>query len=180
MAKSPLRTQRECENESGKRERGVKEDSSFRLNAPENTVTKLAVPILLEHGTPNISVEIEDRSRSLLLDTGSNVLIMQPSILRSNVKVTTLESYEVTGDILDIRGQLSVTVLLNGSESMHSCLVCSLPTKAAGLLGTDFMNRLCAKIDFECGKMLFTNIDKVPHVNSVSSTGHVALSVFQG
>jgi len=94
------------------------------------------------------------------------------------VHVTTLEPYGVTGDVLDIRGQQSLTFLLNGSEFTHSSLVCSLPTKAAGLLGTDFMDRLGAKIDFERSKMLFTDVDSVPHVDSVSSTGHVALTVF--
>jgi hypothetical protein len=120
----------------------------------------------LEHGTPTISAEIEGMSRSLILDTGSNISIMQPGISRSNVQVTTLEPYGVTGDVLDFRGQQSVTFLLNGSEFTQSFLVCSLPTKAADLLGTDFMDRLGAKIDFECGKMLFTDIDRVPHVNS--------------
>jgi len=163
-------------HESGKRERGVKEDT-FRLNAPENAVTKLTVPILLEHGTSTTSAEIEGMSRSLILDTGSNISIMQPSISRRNVQVTTLEPYGVTGDVLDIRGQQSVTFLLNGSEFTHS-LVCSLPAKAAGLLGTDFMDRLGAKIDFECGKMSFAGIDRVPQVNSVSSIGHVVLTVF--
>jgi len=52
--------------EARKRERVVKEDSSFRLNAPENAVTKVTVPILLEHGTPNISAEIEGMSWSLI------------------------------------------------------------------------------------------------------------------
>ena len=45
-------------------------------------------------------------------------------------------------------------------------------------MDTDFMDRLVAKIDFECGKMLFTDIDRVPHMNSVWSTRHVALTVF--
>jgi len=84
-------------------------------------------------------------SRSLILDTGSNISIMQPGISRSNVQVTTLETYAVTGDVLDIRGKQSVTFLLKGSEFTHS-LVFSLPTKAAGLLGTDCMDRLGAKI----------------------------------
>jgi len=116
-------------------------------------------------------------SRSLILKTGSNISIMQPGISKSNVQVTTLKSYGVTGDVLNIRGEQFVTFLLNKSKFTNS-LICSLPTKAAGLLGTDFMIRLGDKINFECGKMLFTNIDKVPHVNSVSLTGHVALTVF--
>jgi len=118
-----------------------KGSSSFRVNAPENTVTKLTVPILLEHSTPTISAEIEGMSRSLILDTGSNISIMQRGISRSNQQVTTLEPYGVTGDVLDIRGQQSVTLLLNGSEFTHSFLVRSLPTKAACLLGTDFMDQ---------------------------------------
>jgi len=39
------------------------------------------------------------------------------------------------------------------------------------------MERLGAKIDFECGK-IFTVIDRGTHVNRLSSTGHVALTVF--
>ena len=103
---------------------------------------------------------------------------MHPDISRSNVQVTTVEPYGVTGDVLDIRGQQSVTFLLNGSKFTPSFLVCSLPTKAGGLLSTDFMDRLGAKIEFECGKMLLTDIGRVPHVNSISSTGHVVLTVF--
>jgi hypothetical protein len=46
--------------ESGKRERGVNVDSSFHFNAPENAVGKPKVPILLERGTPTVSVETAD------------------------------------------------------------------------------------------------------------------------
>ncbi len=58
----------------------MNEDSSFHLNAPDNAVVKSAVCVLLEHGTPTISVEIEGMSRSLILDTGSNVSILQPGV----------------------------------------------------------------------------------------------------
>ena len=76
-------------------------------------------------------------SRSLILDTGSTISILQPGVPRSDVHVTAVESYGVTGDVLDIRGQQSVTFRLNGKEFTHS-LECPLPTKAAGLLGTDY------------------------------------------
>ena len=165
-------------HESGKPERGVKEDSYFSLNTPENAVTKLTVQILLENGTPTVSAEIEGMSRSLILDTGSNISIMQPGISRSNVQVTTLETYVVTGDVLDVRGKQPVTFLLNGSEFTHFFVLGSQPTKSAGLLGTDFMDRLGAKIEFECGKILLTDINRVPQENGVSSTGHVAFTVF--
>jgi len=107
-------------------------------------------------------------SRILILNTGSDMSIMQSGISRISVQVTTLEPYVVTGDVLNIRGQQSVTFLLNGSEFTRSFLVCSLPNKAAGLLGNDFMDRLGAKIDFECGKMSFTGIDRTRGTHSVS------------
>ena len=52
-----------------------------------------------------------------------------------------------------------------------------LHTDAAGLKGTDFLERTGAMISFECGKM-FTDIGKVPHVYSVSPARHAALTVF--
>ena len=92
-------------------------------------------------------------SRSLIVDTGWNISILQPGISKGNVSVTPLEPYGVTGDALDIKGKQTVTVVLNGSEFTHTFLVCSLPTAQAGLVGTDFMYRLGAVIDFECSKM---------------------------
>jgi hypothetical protein len=113
------------------------------------------VPIL-EHGTPTVAADIEGMSRSLILDTGSNISIMQPCISRSNVQVTAMEPYGVTGNVLDVRGQQTVTVRLNGREYTHPFLVCSLPTKAAGLLGTDLLDRLGGKIHFESREMSVT------------------------
>ena len=119
-------------------------------------------------------------SRSLILDTGSDISILQPGISKSNVSVTSLEPYGVTGDALDIRGQQTVNVVLNGREFTHSFLVCSLPTAAAGLIGTDFMNRLGTVIDFECGKMTLTNIDRVAQACGAPPTRHSALTLFSG
>jgi hypothetical protein len=90
--------------ESGKPERGANDDSSFHLNAPDNAVTKSTVDILLEHGTPTNLVQIEGMSRRLILDTGSNISILQPGVSRGDIKVTTMEPYGVTGDVRDIRG----------------------------------------------------------------------------
>jgi hypothetical protein len=84
---------------SGKLERGVNEDSSFRLTVPDNAVTKSEVTMQLEHGTPTILVEIEGISSKLILDTGSNVSIVQPGVSRGDVRVTNMEPYGVTGDV---------------------------------------------------------------------------------
>jgi hypothetical protein len=93
----------EGRQEAGKWERGVREDSSFRLIAPETAVEKPKVPILWEHGTSTISVEIEGLARRLNLDTGSTVSILQPGISKGDVSVTTMEPFGVTGNTLDIK-----------------------------------------------------------------------------
>ena len=71
-----------------------------------------------------------------------------------------------------------MTLMLNGSEFTHTFLVCTLPTNAAGLLGTDFVNRLGARIDCECGQTTLTGIGLVPRVHCIPSTEHVALTAF--
>jgi hypothetical protein len=88
----------------------------------------MTVTVQLEHGTPTILVEIEEMSRRLIIDTGSNVSILQPGVSRGDVEVTHSEPFGVTGDILDIKGQQSVSFALDGCEYQHTFLVCALPT----------------------------------------------------
>jgi len=92
-------------------------------------------------------------SRILILDTGFSLSILQRGLSRDDVRVTTMKPYGVTAEILDIKRQHSVSFVLNGREFSHAFPVCSLPTDAADLLGTDVMERAGAVIDFECGKM---------------------------
>jgi hypothetical protein len=117
----------------------VKEDSSFHLHSPDNAVTAPTVTILLECGTPSVLVNIAGSIRRFLLVTSSNVSVLQPGVSRSDVRVTNLKPYGVTGEALDIKGRRSVSFELDGSEYRHTFLVCELPTDTAGLLGTDFM-----------------------------------------
>jgi len=91
-------------------------------------------------------------SRSLIIDTGSNISILQPGMSRRDVSVTTTKPYGVTGEVLDIKGLPSVTFTLYGREFTHAFLVCNLPADA-GLIGTDFFEKAGAIIDFECSKM---------------------------
>ena len=58
----------------------MKGGSSFHLNTPEDAAAVTQSSILLEQGTPTVSVEIEGLSRSLIIDTGSNVSILQPTV----------------------------------------------------------------------------------------------------
>ena len=82
----------------------MSEDSSLRLKTPENAVMAPFDSILLERGTPSIVVDIEGVTKRLILDTGSNISIMQPGISRSDVRASPLKPYGVTGEALDVRG----------------------------------------------------------------------------
>jgi hypothetical protein len=64
----------------------VNEDNFFRLIALDNAVVKSSVAIQLEQGTPTILVEIEGMSRRFILDTGSNISILQPGVSRGDVR----------------------------------------------------------------------------------------------
>jgi hypothetical protein len=80
------------------------------------------------------------------------------------VKVTSLKPYGVTGKTLYMKGRQAVSFEL-GEREYHTYFVCALPTEAAGL-GTDFLEEAGIVIDFECGKMSFTDICKATSVHS--------------
>jgi hypothetical protein len=67
---------------------------------------------------------------------------------------------------------------MNGRRFTHPFLVCSLPTTAAGLLGTDFLSRLGAKLDFDRGKMSIIDTNNAPRGCNATQIGHLALTVF--
>jgi len=76
-------------------------------------------------------VDIEGVALRLILDTGSNVSIMQPGISGSDVQVTHIRPYRVTGKVLNIKGQQTVSFVVDGRKFNHMFLVCSLSTDAA-------------------------------------------------
>ena len=94
------------------------------------------------------------------------------------VRITTTEPYRGTGDVLDIKGQLSVSCMLEGYEFKQAFLVCSFPTVTKVLVGADFMTSLGAVIDLECGMMVLTSKRKLPRGYCVPPTGHMALTLF--
>ena len=123
----------------GKRERGVEDDSSHRLTVPEKAVTVSKVTTDMEHGTPIIKADIEGVEWSLIVDTGSDVSILQPGISKASIRNTTLRPYGVSGETLDVKGRQTVSLSLGERKFDHTSLVCPLPTEAAELLGTDFL-----------------------------------------
>jgi hypothetical protein len=112
------------------------------------------------------------------LDTGSTVSILQPGVSRRDVEVTSLKPYGVTGEVLDIKGRQSVSSEFDECRFENEFLVCSLPTAAAGLLGTDWMAKAGAIIDFDYGKMILRGNPSVSTVCNATPTGHNALTIF--
>jgi len=132
--------------------RGVEDDSSHRLTVPEKSVTVNSVTTEMGHGTLAIKADIEGVDRSLIIDTGSDVSILKPGISKANIRDTTLGPYEVTGETLEVKVRPIVSLGLGRRKFDHTFLVCPLPTEAAGLLGTDFIEGRSAHIYFEDGK----------------------------
>ena len=87
----------------------MKQDSSSRLEATVNAVTRPAVSVAFEHGTPSISLRIEGEDRVMIIDTGSNISILQPGVSKMEIKHTDMRPYGVTGESLDVKGRQAVS-----------------------------------------------------------------------
>ena len=112
----------------------------------------------MEHGTPAIKADIEGVERSLIIDMGSDVSILKLGISNANIRDTTLRPYAVTGETLEVKGRQTFSLDLCGRKFDHRFLVCLLPTEAAGLLRTDFLEGRSSHISFEDGRMSFNTL----------------------
>ena len=70
----------------------------------------------MEQGKPTVHIELEGMQRNLIVDTGSNVSILQPGMSRRDVLGKTTKPYGVTREVLDIKGLL----LLAERTRIHS------------------------------------------------------------
>jgi len=109
---------------------------------------------------------------------GSNISILQPGVSRRELRDTSLRPFGVTGETLDVKGRQLVSFMLEGRKFDHMFLVCPLPTEAAGLIGTDFLDRTGAEINFECGRMALAAIGEAPFANSALQGKRTALTLF--
>jgi len=132
----------------------------------------------MEHGTPSIKADIEGVERSLIVDTGSDVSILQPGISNTSMRSTTLRPYGVTGETLDVKGRQTVSLGLVGWKFDHTFLVCPLPTEAAGLLGTAFLEERGAHINFENGEMSFNDAARDSRAHGDANREPRVLTIF--
>jgi len=85
----------------------------------------------------------------------------------------------VTAEVLNIKGQQTESIVVEGREISHRFLVCSPLTDAAGLLGTDFLNEAVAPIDFGCGKVSLADIGKALRASKFPPNNGAALTIFR-
>jgi hypothetical protein len=90
-------------------------------------------------------------------------------VSKSDLSVTTLKPFGVTGEELDIKGRQDVSLEIDGRKFHHAFLVCPLPTEAAGVIGTDFFNH---------NKMDFADVKSTPRRCNKTSTEFTALTIF--
>jgi hypothetical protein len=115
------------------------------------------VEISLVRGTPQVQVDIQGERRTLLVDTGSSVSLMQPGVTNSPLRPTNKEPISVTGDSLLVQGEQSISFSINDYKFRRVFLVCKLPTSADGLVGMDFLAHWSAKLDIGNKTLMLAN-----------------------
>lgn len=109
----------------------------------------------MEGSTPTLLVKIDGTKCRFIIDTGSNVSLIQPRISGEEVMASDLSPFGVTGDVLEVKGTQVVTFHINNVKYEHGFLVCSLPTTAAGIVGMDFLLKCEAEINFGKAEIKF-------------------------
>ena len=122
--------------------------------------------------------EIEGSAKRLIIDTGSNVSIIQPGVSSSEIQESLLKHFGVTGEALDVVGQQLVSFTLGGKGLNHSFLVCPLSTETAVLLGTDFFKKFGAEISFKNRILTSSGRPEALRESPWTRMKHTALTMF--
>jgi hypothetical protein len=78
---------------------------------------------------------------------------------------------------MDVKGRQAVSLYYVVKFNQHF-MVCSLPTKAAGLIGMDFLRESGATVNFECNKMSLTDNGKAPRADGTTLNKSTAFTIF--
>ena len=139
---------RRNDKQSGK-ERDESGESSFHLFLPQNAVSYHAVIVRIQRGTPTIRAIISGSQKTLILDTGSSISLIQPGVSSNRIRATNVTSFGVTGDELSIKGKQDVELQITSRYYRRSFCVYTLPTDAGGIISIDFFSATNAKLDLE-------------------------------
>jgi hypothetical protein len=89
-------------------------------------------------GTPKVLVAKSGATRRFSIDTASSMSIVQPVVSRENGKVTNLNPIRVMGDT-SLKDKQTTEFRLDNRVFRHRFGLCTLPTEADCLLGTDLL-----------------------------------------
>jgi hypothetical protein len=102
--------------------------------------------------------------------------LIQSGTSRAGVNNTSIAPVGITGDELPLKGEHFIDLTPGGKVFRHGFGVCVLPTKADGILGTDFLSTHRARLDLANLKLEVGNLPQTDHC-SVSS-GDSAFTIF--
>ena len=89
---------------------------------------------------PTIQATVSGLHRAFIVDTGSSISLIHPGVCSNEVRPTNLSPFGVAGNELQIMGVQELEVHLNGIKYSHQVCVCSLSTKADGIVGMYFLS----------------------------------------
>jgi hypothetical protein len=96
-----------------------------------------------------IQAIISGSQRVFIVDTGSGISLIQTGGNSCEVSYTNLSSFCVTGKELEMQGTQEETFYFNGWKFRHQFCVCSLPTGADGIIGTNYLCERNAHLHLE-------------------------------
>jgi len=94
------------------------------------------------------------------------------------VPCNSIKPYSVTGETLQIRGQQTVSLMLDGHEFKHPFYVFSLPTNVDCFIALDFMKKTGTNLHTGKGKISLAGISKGQKLVRSSPSRQAALTVF--
>jgi hypothetical protein len=122
---------------SGKLSGGRVEDSPPYPAVAPLAVRRRVLQIEMLNGAPVIRVHILGQARTLIVDTGSSISLVQPGVCSSKLTPTNITPFGVTGDGLKILGEQHLALEFGEWHYRHRFCVCSLATQADGIIGLD-------------------------------------------
>jgi len=98
---------------------------------------------------PLLTVEIEGKELQFMVDTGTMVSIIQPTVSKTQMRVCDVQARGVTGTELEISGEqieFSIKSLDGYVKFEHTFIVCPLTRCSYGILGMDFLRLVGAEM----------------------------------
>jgi hypothetical protein len=102
-----------------------------------------------------MEVQIGGVDRRLILDTGSSISLIHPDVAVGDMLDADVSPIGVAGATMCIDGVQEVEFRLQNCTFHHPYYVCELPTEMDGIVGTDLLRKLRARLDLgDCSLVL--------------------------